>query len=99
MILGKNMKRYFVLIFTAVFILVSGCSKKEAPQPEQAVQEGQGIDNQIQETQDEPEVPENFYFVNTDSLKVRDAPNMQGNTVIIRFNQDVISEISYSIDK
>ena len=81
MILGKNMKRYFVLLFTAVFILVSGCSKKEVQQPEQDVQEGQTQKNEIQETQDEPEVPENLYFVNTDSLKVRDAPNMQGNKV------------------
>ena len=75
------MKRYFVLFFTAFFVLASGCSKKEVSQLEQDVQEGQTQKNEIQETQDEPEVPENLYFVNTDSLKVRDAPNMQGNKI------------------
>ncbi len=79
----------FALFSVFLILLIASCSKKESSETN-VKPSNQNIQNQVLSNNDEPKKKENRYFVSTDSLKIRDAPNMQGEKVnSLKFGDEI----------
>ena len=79
----------FALFSVFLIFLIEKKKKKESSETN-VKPSNQNIQNQVLSNNDEPKKKENRYFVSTDSLKIRDAPNMQGKKVnSLKFGDEI----------